>query len=105
MELYFNYKRSCSDVHKLRNTTLVHNCHRSVTAPGGVRLRQTDSESESARWTQGQTCVTVSDPVLATPGHNAASLQLPSGQLGLNDCICASDGQQFISSNLKLRPT
>ena len=40
-----------------------------------------------------------------SPEHNAASLQLPSGQLGLNDCICASDGQQFISSNLKLRPT
>jgi hypothetical protein len=40
-----------------------------------------------------------------SPGHNAASLQQPSGQLGLNDCICASDGQLFISSNLKLRPT
>ena len=40
-----------------------------------------------------------------SPGHNAARLQLPSGQLGLNNCISASDGQQFISSNLKLRPT
>jgi hypothetical protein len=40
-----------------------------------------------------------------SPEHNAASLQLPSGQLGLNDCICAGDRQQFISSNLKLRPT
>jgi hypothetical protein len=40
-----------------------------------------------------------------SPGHNEASLQLPRGQLGVNDCICASDGQQFISSNLKLRPT
>ncbi len=41
------------------------------------------------------------------PGHNAASLQLLSGQLGLNDCICASDGQLLtrISKNLKLRPT
>ncbi len=45
MELYFNYKRSCSDVHELRHTTLVHNCHLSVTA--GVRLSQTDSEPES----------------------------------------------------------
>jgi hypothetical protein len=97
MELYFNY---CSDVHELRLTTLVHNCHLSV--PAGGRLSHTDSESESALRTQGQTCVIVSDRVL-TPGHNAASL--PSGQLGLNDCICASDGQLFISSNLKLRPT
>ena len=40
-----------------------------------------------------------------SPRHNASSLQLSSGQLGLNECICASDGQQFISSNLKLRPT
>ncbi len=35
-----------------------------VTA--GYRLSQTDSESKSARQTQGLTCVTVSDPVLGT---------------------------------------
>jgi hypothetical protein len=64
MELYFNYKRSCSDVHELRHTTREHNCHLSVTA--GVRLSQTDSESESAQRTPGQTCVTVSNPVLST---------------------------------------
>ncbi len=66
MELYFNHERSCSDVHELRHTTLVQNCHLSVTA--GVRLSQTDSESESeSAWrTSGQTCVTVSDPVLST---------------------------------------
>ncbi len=66
MELYFNYKRSCSDVHELRLTTLVHNCHLSVTA--GVRLSQTDSECESAWRTPGpgQTCVTVSDLVLGS---------------------------------------
>ena len=51
-------------MHELRHTTLVHNCHLSVTAE--VRLSQTDSESESARRTPGQTCVTVSDPVLST---------------------------------------
>ncbi len=39
-------------------------CVSRVTA--GVRLSQTDSESESARRTQGQTCVTVSDAVLGT---------------------------------------
>ncbi len=64
MELYFNYKRLCSDVHELRHTTLVHNCHLSVTA--GVRLSQTYSESDSALRTPGQTCVTFSDPVLST---------------------------------------
>jgi hypothetical protein len=49
-------------VHELRLTTLVHNCHLSVTA--GIRLSQTDSEFESAWRTPGQTCVTVSDPVM-----------------------------------------
>ncbi len=68
MELYFHYQRSCSDVHELSLTTLVHkhrdNCHLSVTA--GYRLSQTDSESESARRTPGLTYVTVSEPVLGT---------------------------------------
>ncbi len=66
MEFYFNYYRSCSDVHELRHTTLVHNCHHDLSVTAGVRLSQTDSESESARRTPGQTCVTVSDPVLGT---------------------------------------
>ena len=48
----------------IRHTTLVHNCHLSVTA--GVMLSQTGSEFESARRTPGQTCVTVGDPVLGT---------------------------------------
>jgi hypothetical protein len=52
MELYFNYKRSCSDVRELRHTPLVHNCHLSVTSE--VRLSPTNSESESARRTPGQ---------------------------------------------------
>jgi hypothetical protein len=64
MELHFNYKRSCSDVHELRLSTPGHNSHLSVTA--GFGLSQTDSESESARRTPEQTCVTVSDPVLGT---------------------------------------
>ncbi len=47
-----------SEVHELRLTqaTLVHKLE--------GRLSQTNSESESSRRTPGQTCVTVSDPVL-----------------------------------------
>ncbi len=39
-----------------------------------------------------------------SPAHNAASLQLPSGQLGLNDCTCPTihKFELEVTSNLKI---
>ncbi len=81
-------------MHELRHTTLVHNGHLSV-----VRLSQTDSDSESGSVlrTPGQTCVTVSDPVLSTM-RQACNHQVA------NDCICAAvhKFELEVTSNLKI---
>ena len=88
--------------HELRLTTLVHNCHLSVTLAVGaepdwqwIRVGLADSRAD------------LHDCQWLSPELNAAGLQLLSDQLGLLDCICAGNGRLVISSNfkLKLRPT